>query len=179
VSPARGRERSVSTKEEGRGRTRKDEGREERGRTTTDDNSRTVVLRLNARVKSRLRSTSKVLKLEDTSRSVPEDRLALLDRLSEEFPTLRSSVETHDSLGDTLLVGRRADFGVLVELVGGDVVDGEDELDVLRLGLLDEGGDLLGAVLVEERVADRDVVEGLLEGESHAAADDEGVDLQW
>jgi hypothetical protein len=45
-------------------------------------------------------------------------------------------------------------LGVVRELVGGDVVDGEVELDTLGLGLLDELGDLLRTSLVEQRLAD-------------------------
>lgn len=44
-------------------------------------------------------------------------------------------------------------LGVRGELVGGDVVDGEDDLDVLGLGLLQEGLSLAGAGLVEEGVS--------------------------
>ena len=44
--------------------------------------------------------------------------------------------------------------GVLVKLVGGDVVDGEDELDVVLLGLVNERLNVLRAGLIEQRVAD-------------------------
>ena len=43
---------------------------------------------------------------------------------------------------------------LLIELVGGDEVNGEDNLDALCLCLLDEGGNLLRAGLVEEGVTD-------------------------
>ena len=46
------------------------------------------------------------------------------------------------------------DLGVLVELVGGDIVDGENELDVVGLCLFDEGSDLFRAVLVKKGVSD-------------------------
>ena len=42
-----------------------------------------------------------------------------------------------------------AHLGILVELVGGDVVHGEDELDVVLLGLFNEVLDLLGSLRVE------------------------------
>lgn len=45
-------------------------------------------------------------------------------------------------------------LGILVEFVGGDVVDGEDQLDVVLLGLLDEILHFLGTLLVEQRLAD-------------------------
>jgi hypothetical protein len=47
-----------------------------------------------------------------------------------------------------------ADLGILVELVCDDIVNREDDLDIILLGLLDECSDLLGSRLVEERVAD-------------------------
>lgn len=40
-------------------------------------------------------------------------------------------------------------MGILVELVGSDVVDGEDELDVVLFGLFNEILDLLGALGIE------------------------------
>ena len=47
-----------------------------------------------------------------------------------------------------------AHLGVLVELVGGDEVDGEDNLDVVGLGLREEGLDLLSTSGVVERGTD-------------------------
>ena len=44
--------------------------------------------------------------------------------------------------------------GILVKLVGSDEVNGEDDLDVVLLCLLDEGADLLRSSLVEEGVTD-------------------------
>ena len=43
---------------------------------------------------------------------------------------------------------------ILVELVSCDVVNGEDNLDVARLGLLDQRSDLLGSGRIEEGLAD-------------------------
>ena len=45
-------------------------------------------------------------------------------------------------------------LGILVELVGGDVVDGEDELDIVLLCLFNEDLDLLGSLGVKERSTD-------------------------
>jgi hypothetical protein len=50
--------------------------------------------------------------------------------------------------------GKVADLGFLVEFVGGNVVDGEDELDVVLLCLFNEILDLLGSLRVEERSTD-------------------------
>lgn len=47
-----------------------------------------------------------------------------------------------------------SDLGVFIELVGCDIVDGENELDVVGLCLFDEGSDLFRAVLVEKGVSD-------------------------
>ena len=87
--------------------------------------------------------------------------------------------------------GLLAYLSILVELVGGDVVDGEDELDVVLLCLFNEVLDLLGSLRVKERSTDLpsakllssefaahlDIVQGLLEGERHTTTNDQSVDL--
>ena len=103
---------------------------------------------------------------------IPEDCLRLKDSLTEQFAALRASIETHPVVGNTLLVSsltslafavrtryateanRPTYLRILVELVSSNEVYREDDLDVVCLCLLDEGGDLLRASLVEERVAD-------------------------
>jgi len=50
--------------------------------------------------------------------------------------------------------GLLAYLSILVELVGGDVVDGEDELDVVLLCLFNEILDLLGSLRVEQGGSD-------------------------
>ena len=89
----------------------------------------------------------------------------------EELSALQTSVETHPAFRNTLSVGSGAGLFVkfsimilnawgltysslLIELVGGDEVNGEDNLDALCLCLLDQGGNLLRAGLVEEGVTD-------------------------
>ena len=123
---------------------------------------------------------------------VPEDCLRLSDRLTIQLTALRSNIESNPSIGNTTLVRRRAGLGVLVEFVGGDVVGRENELDALRLGLFYQPSNLLGSRLVEEGVADLwgssalgegegrcmegtnlDALKSLLEGEGHAAGDNE------
>lgn len=146
--------------------------------TTTDDDNLAVVLdTVDDGVEGGLGTVGELVKLKDTSGAVPEDGLGLGDGLLVEGDTLLAAVETHPAVGDTLSVGGVASLGVLVELVGGDVVDGQDDLDVLGLGLLDQLSNSLGASLVKEGAANGDVLEGLLEGKGHATADDEGVDL--
>lgn len=44
------------------------------------------------------------------------------------------------------------DLGILVKLVGGDVVNGEDNFDVVLLCLLDETCNILRSIFVEQRV---------------------------
>lgn len=147
------------------------------GITTTNDDNLAVLAALDSSIESGLGSLGELLKLKDTSRAVPQDGLGLGDGLLVQLDGLLAAVETHPAVGDTRLVSGGASVGILVELVGSDVVDGQDQLDVLVLGLLDQLGNGLGASLIEEGSADGDVVEDLLEGEGHATADDEGVDL--
>jgi hypothetical protein len=148
------------------------------GVTTTDDDDLAVLLDgVDNGVEGGLCAAGELLELKDTGGTVPKDGLGLGNGLLVELDGLLTAVKSLPAVGDTVLVGSVASVGVLVELVGGDVVDGEDELDVLLLGLLNEVTDGLGAGLIEEGVSDGDVLEGLLEGEGHATADDEGVDL--
>ena len=46
--------------------------------------------------------------------------------------------------------GDITDLCILVELIGDDIINGEDNLDVVLLGLLDERCNFFGARLVEE-----------------------------
>lgn len=147
------------------------------GISTTNDDGSSVVDSLDTSVKNGLGTLGEVVKLKDTGGSVPENGLGLANDLLKLLNGLGTAVQTLPSVGDTVRVGSVANLGVLGELVGGDVVGGEDQLDVVLLGLLDETGDNLGSVLVKQRVSNLDVLEGLLEGESHTASDDEGVDL--
>lgn len=145
--------------------------------TTADDDNLAVLAALDSGVKGGLGAASKLLKLKDTGRAVPQDGLGLTNGLLEQLNGLLTTVKAHPSIRDTILVSSEASVGVLVELVGSDEVDRQDNLDVLGLGLLDQLGNGLSTGLVEERVANGEVVLDLLEGESHATADDEGVDL--
>lgn len=145
--------------------------------TTTDDDNLAVLCSLDGSVHGRLCAVGELLKLEDTRGTVPENSLGLANGLLEELDGLLTAVETHPSVGDTLLVGGRRCFGVFVELVGGNVINGKNNLDVVLLGLLNKVLDGLAASLVEEGVSDLDVLESLLEGESHATTDDEAVHL--
>ena len=145
--------------------------------TTTDDDNLARLGSGNSVVQSGLGAACELLEFEDTGGTVPQDGLGLVDGLLEELDRLLAAVETHPAVGDTLLVGGLASVGILVELVGGDEVNGKDNLDVVLLGLLNKVLDSLAASLVEERVTDLHVLEGLLEGEGHTTANDEAVDL--
>lgn len=147
------------------------------GISTSDDDGGSVVDGLDTGVKNGLGTLGEVVKLKDTGGSVPENGLGLANDLLELLNGLGTAVQTLPSVGDTLGIGGVANLGVLGELVGGDVVGGEDQLDVVLLGLLDETSNNLGSVLIEERVSNLDVLQSLLEGESHTSTDDEGVDL--
>lgn len=161
---------------------------------TANDDRRSLLRRLNARIQRRLRTLRKAIKLKDAGWTIPQDRLARQNRLGKELARLFSGVETHPTIGNTLAVRRVTDLSVFGEFVGGHVIDGEDEFDVVLLRLFDELFDLFRSVFVEERVADPvlarstfslqsnigdalDAIEGLLEGKGHPAADDELVDL--
>lgn len=145
--------------------------------TTNDDNLAVILAAVDDSIEGGLGAVGELLKLKDTSGAVPEDGLGFGDSLLVQLDGLITTVETHPAVGDTLSVSGVTNVGVLVELVGSDIVHGENELDTLGLGLLDKLANSLGTVLVEERVTDGDVLESLLEGESHTTADDEGVDL--
>ena len=80
---------------------------------------------------------------------IPQDSLRLSDCLTIQFAALWSDIKSKPSIGNTALVRRLTGLGVLVELVGGDVVDWENELDALGLGLFYQPSNLLGARLVE------------------------------
>lgn len=144
---------------------------------TNDDNLAILLAAIDDSVKGCLGALGEVRKLEDTSRAVPENSLGLVDSLLVELDGLVAAVEAHPALGNAVGIGGVANLGVLGELVGSDIVDGQDDLDVVLLRLGHEVRDGLGAGLIEQGVADGHVLEDLLEGECHATADDERVDL--
>ena len=152
-------------------------GRDGGGVTTTDDDDGAVLGGLDDSVQGVLGAAGEGLHLEDTAGAVPQDGLGLGDSLLVELNALLADVQAHVAVGDALGVGGLTGLSIGGELVGDDVVDGEDQLDVVLLGLLDDIADDLGAGLVEEAVADLDALQGLLEGEGHGARDDQAVDL--
>lgn len=147
------------------------------GVTTTDDDNGAGLGGLDSSVEGLLGGVGEGLELEDTGGTVPEDGLGLGNSGLVQLDGLGTDIQTHVTVGDTGRIGGRANGGIGGELVGGDVVDGEDDLDVVLLGLLDDLADDLAASLIEETVADLDVLEGLLEGEGHGSGDDQAVNL--
>lgn len=147
------------------------------GITTTDDDDLARLSSLNSSIKNSLGAVSEGVELEDTWGTVPDDSLGLSDSLLVELDGLLGAVKTHPAVGDTLGVNDLSGLSVGSELIGDDEVAGQDDLDVVGLSLLHELGDELGAGLVEDGVADLGAGDDLLEGEGHAATDDEDVDL--
>lgn len=145
--------------------------------TTADDNDGAGLGGVDGSVEGLLGGVGEGLQLEDTGGSIPEDSLGLGDGLLVQLDGLGADVQTHEAISDARGIGSSADGGVGRELVGGDVVDGQDDLDIVLLGLLNDIADDLAASLVEEGVTDLDVLEGLLEGEGHGAGNDQAVHL--
>lgn len=152
-------------------------GRHGRGVTTSDNDGLSALCGGNSAVQDLLGAVGEGLELEDTGWAVPEDGLGLVDGLVDELDGLGSTVKSHPSIRDTRLIGGGAGRRIRGELVTGDVVNWQDKLDVVLLGLLDQVSDNLAASLIEQAVANLDALKGLLEGERHATADDERVDL--
>lgn len=147
------------------------------GVTTTDDDDGTLLGGIDNGVESVLGTLGERLQLEDARRTVPEDGLGLSDGLLVQLNTLLTDIQTHVTVGNAFSIGSIASLRVSGELVGGNIVDGKDNLDVVLLGLLNDLADDLATSLVEQTVTDLDVLEGLLESEGHSTGDDEAVDL--
>src|SRR5690242_5396132 len=117
--------------------------------TSTDDDNLTALCGLDSGVECGLCAGSELFELEDTCGTVPQNGLGLADSLLVEFDRLLSAVKTHPAIWDAVLVLSVPCVGILVELVGGDIVNGQDNLDVVLLGLLCKILDGLAASLVE------------------------------
>ena len=85
--------------------------------------------------------------LEDAHGAVPDDGAGVGDLVFEERDGFGADVEGHEVGGEGAVAGEDLGVGVGGELVGEDVVDGEEEADALGFGL-GEGGfgdvDLVG-----------------------------------
>lgn len=145
--------------------------------TTTDNDSGAGLDGGNSSIEGGLGARREGLELEDTSRTVPEDSLGLSNGLLVRLLSLGTDVQTQRAVGDTGLVGGSANLSVSSELVGSDVVGGQNNLDIVLLGLLNDLANDLAASLIEQGATDLDVLQSLLEGESHTTSDDQAVDL--
>ena len=114
-----------------------------------------------------------VVELEDAHRAVPEDGLGGLDGVGVELLGLGADVHALTVVGDGV-GGDDLRYGVLAKVVGNAVVDREEDLDALLLGLLQHLAGALDPVLLLEGHADGHAL-GEEEGVGHAATDDEGV----
>lgn len=124
------------------------------GVTTTNDSGGTLLGGLNDGSDGRLGAGSEFLKFKHTTGAVEQDSLGLEDLLAEDLARLFTTVQTHEFVRDTAGVSGVAHLSVRAELAGSHVIDGEDELDVLGLSLLDNLANELSAGLVKERFAD-------------------------
>jgi len=106
--------------------------------------------------------------------SVPDDGLRFADGFGVEFGGFGADIEGHPSGGDVIADDLGIGFGV--ELIRGDVVDGEEEVDFEFLGFGDHFPGIVELVDFAEGIADV-VALGFEEGVGHAAADDEGIDF--
>ena len=114
---------------------------------------------------------------EHACRTVPDDGLSGLDSVHEELGGFSAHIEAHPASRNAFGVRDSLRGSVGSELVGSDVVHREDDFLAGSLGLGHQIRNELGAFFVKQRRTDFDVVENLLEGESHATADDDLVGL--
>lgn len=145
--------------------------------TTANDNGSAALDSRYGSVESSLGSGSEGFQLENTGGAVPEDGLGLSDGLLVGLDTVLANIQTHEAVRDALLICGVTNLRVGSELISGDVVDGENDLDVVGLGLLHDLTDDLATGLVEQTVSDLDALESLLEGKCHTTGDDQAVDL--
>ena len=116
---------------------------------------------------------SKVVKLEDAHGAVPEHGLGALDSLGIELLGLGTDVHTLTIVGDSVGSNNLGD-SVLAKVIGNTVVDGEQNLDTLLLGLLEHLAGALDPVLFLEGLTNGQAL-SQEEGVGHAATDDQGV----
>mmetsp|Transcript_7358 Transcript_7358/g.10414 ORF Transcript_7358/g.10414 Transcript_7358/m.10414 type:complete len:313 (+) Transcript_7358:247-1185(+) len=121
-------------------------------------------------------ATGEGLHLEDALRAVPEDSLRARDDLSIRSDSLRANIETEPALVDALCFGAGDDLGILGELVGADEVGGQVDSHAVLGSLGKDVRHQVSTLLVIERGTNGGLIEHLVEGESHATANDHLVD---
>ena len=114
--------------------------------------------------------------LEDAHRAVPDDGFGGEDFAGVGVDGFGADVEGHEVFREGTSAGEGFGFGVVGELVGEDVVGGEEKLDVVAFGLVEGGLGGLDLVGFDEGFAG-----GLAlcveEGVGHGSADEDGVGL--
>mmetsp|Transcript_13005 Transcript_13005/g.22029 ORF Transcript_13005/g.22029 Transcript_13005/m.22029 type:complete len:479 (+) Transcript_13005:86-1522(+) len=142
------------------------------GVTTTDDGDR--VGHFSEGVGDGEGALGEGLHLEHAHGAVPHHRLTGLELGLERLDGVGPNVETHPAVGN--LVGS-ADLrvGISGELVSQHNVRGQEQLHALGLSLNHERLGELDLVLLHQGGADREALR-LVEGEDHAATEDEHVD---
>ena len=116
----------------------------------------------------------KLIELEHAHRSVPDDGARALYGVGEQLDGPRAAVHAHEAVGDVALA--EDGLGICGELGCAVVVNGQQELDALGFCLCDHFLCVVDAVCLEQALAYL-VALRLLEGVSHAAADDDSVSL--
>ena len=117
------------------------------------------------------------VELEHARGAVPDDGLRARDHFGKDGAACGTGVEAFPTRGDAFLVG--GGFGVRVgcKFIGSHEIDRQMNFHPLRRGLVEEFLCDLRTFRVEEAVSDLHALQHLLEGESHAAADDDLVGL--
>ena len=146
-----------------------------RGITATDDGDRTGGRGGCNGIGHRLGPLGEDVELEHATGAVPDDGLGGSDHLGKELAALGTAIESLPAIGNAAFDGGRSEIGIGSELIAGDEVDRKVDTDTLLLGLGNELLDDLGTGGIIEAVTDLHAVEHLVEGVSHAAADDDVV----
>ena len=110
--------------------------------------------------------------LEDAHRAVPDDGDGVGDLLLEEVDGGWANVESHEVGREGTVAGEDLRLRVGGELVGEDVIDGQQKVDALLLRLGERGLGDVDLVGFDERLAGC-LALGVEEGVGHASADDQ------
>jgi len=128
-----------------------DNGQTSRSITAANNHGGSTLGSINTSVKHANGPAGKLGELKDTSRSIPQDGLALLDRFVESLDTLLSAIQAKPSIWDTVLIGGISGFSIFAEGGCCDVVEWQEDFDVVLLCFLHNFADVLGSGFVEER----------------------------
>ena len=115
------------------------------------------------------------IKLEHAHGAVPDDSLGALQSLDILLGSLHAGVKSLPVIGNLVHI-HSLGVGISSELVSNDEIHGEDNLYALLLSFLQQITSEIILVRLAEGLADGQAL-GCIEGMSHAAADDDFVDL--